>query len=62
MEDKGVTVDPEAYCFRCKVKKPMANATETRMKNGKMAVAGICVTCGTRMFKILPTGEKRSPE
>jgi hypothetical protein len=30
----------------------MANGTETRTKNGKVAVTGSCVTCGTKMFKI----------
>ena len=42
----------EAYCVRCKAKKEMKNATETRMKNGKPAVSGTCATCGTKMFKI----------
>jgi RNase P subunit RPR2 len=37
---------------RCKAKKEMKNATETRMKNGKPAVSGTCATCGTKMFKI----------
>lgn len=42
----------EAYCFKCKAKKEMKDPTETRMKNGKPAVTGTCVTCGTKMFKI----------
>lgn len=42
----------EAYCVKCKSKKEMKNATETRMKNGKPAVSGTCETCGTKMFKI----------
>jgi hypothetical protein len=50
----------EAYCFRCKTKKQMKTPTETRMKNGKMAVTGTCVTCGTKMFKILATPDDRS--
>jgi hypothetical protein len=29
------------------------------MKNGKMAVTGTCVTCGTKMFKILPSPDER---
>jgi hypothetical protein len=49
----------EAYCFRCKAKKQIKDPTETRMKNGKMAVSGTCITCGTKMFKILPTQEEQ---
>jgi hypothetical protein len=44
--------DLDGYCFKCKIKKEMANPTETRTKNGKIAVTGSCVTCGTKMFKI----------
>lgn len=42
----------EAYCVKCKAKKEMKDPTETKMKNGKPAVSGTCVTCGTKMFKI----------
>ena len=42
----------DGYCFKCKAKKEMANGTETRTKNGKVAVTGSCITCGTKMFKI----------
>jgi hypothetical protein len=47
-----------AYCFRCKMRKPMHAATETRMRNGRRAFTGTCVTCGTRMFKIAPPEEQ----
>ncbi|MDX1935228.1 MAG: DUF5679 domain-containing protein [Capsulimonadales bacterium] len=43
----------EAYCFRCRMRKTMDGATETRMRNGKRAFSGTCITCGTRMFKIV---------
>ena len=49
----------EGYCFRCRTKREMQNATETRMKNGKPAVTGTCATCGTKMFKIGEFKEKR---
>lgn len=45
----------EAYCFRCKCKKEMTNPTESRMRNGKACATGPCVTCGTKLFKILPS-------
>ena len=45
--------------MKCKAKKEMANPTETKMKNGKPAFTGSCVTCGTKMFKIgTQTAEK----
>lgn len=49
----------EAYCFRCKAKKPVNGATETRMKNGRMALTGSCVTCGAKVFKILASNAAR---
>ena len=44
----------EAYCFRCKARKEMKDPTESRMKNGTPCATGTCVTCGTKLFKILP--------
>jgi Zn finger protein HypA/HybF involved in hydrogenase expression len=43
----------EGYCVRCKAKKPIADAVEETMKNGRKAVKGKCPTCGAVMFKIL---------
>jgi RNase P subunit RPR2 len=48
----------EGYCFRCRAKREMQNATETRMKNGRPAITGTCATCGTKMFKIGEAKEK----
>ncbi len=51
----------EAYCVKCKRIRNMVNPTEVSMKGkgGKprMAITGICVTCGTKMFRI--TGLKK---
>lgn len=49
----------EGYCVKCKAKKPIAQAVEEIMKNGRRAVKGLCPECGTVMFKIL--GTKDSP-
>lgn len=49
----------EGYCVRCKAKKPIADAVEETMKNGRKAVKGKCPTCGAVMFKIL--GGKATP-
>ncbi len=47
----------EGYCVKCKAKREMsgANEVEINAKGGKkrMAMTGTCVTCGTKMFKIL---------
>ncbi|HTH48044.1 MAG TPA: DUF5679 domain-containing protein [Candidatus Limnocylindria bacterium] len=58
----------EGYCVKCKAKKPIADAVEETMKNGRKAVKGKCPTCGAVMFKILggkatavPTGETAAP-
>ena len=43
----------EGYCVKCKAKKPVSDAVEEVMKNGRKAVKGKCPTCGAVMFKIL---------
>jgi Zn finger protein HypA/HybF involved in hydrogenase expression len=43
----------EGYCVKCKAKKPIADAVEEVMKNGRKAVKGKCPTCSAVMFKIL---------
>ncbi len=43
----------EGYCVKCKAKRPIADAIEEQMKNGRKAVKGKCPTCGAVMFKIL---------
>lgn len=42
----------EAYCVRCKKKTAMLNAHEVTMKNGRIAVQGICSVCGANLFRI----------
>lgn len=49
----------EGYCVKCKAKRPIADAVEEQMKNGRKAVKGKCPTCGAVMFKIL--GGKAAP-
>jgi Zn finger protein HypA/HybF involved in hydrogenase expression len=43
----------EGYCVKCKAKKPISEAVEEVMKNGRKAVKGKCPTCEAVMFKIL---------
>lgn len=42
-----------AYCVKCKEKREMANTEKVTMKNGRKALKGKCVKCGTGMYKIL---------
>ena len=50
---------PEGYCVKCKAKKEIVEGVEEVMKNGRKAIKGKCLTCGTVMFKIL--GGKAAP-
>ena len=43
----------EGYCVKCKAKRPIGDAVEEQMKNGRKAVKGKCPNCGAVMFKIL---------
>jgi len=48
----------EAYCVKCKAKKEIKDAREVEFKGKggtvRKALTGVCPTCGTKMFKILP--------
>lgn len=43
----------EGRCMRCRTQRQMKNEKEVVMKNGMKAMSGVCVNCGTKMFKIL---------
>jgi uncharacterized Zn-binding protein involved in type VI secretion len=42
----------EAYCLKCRQKRPIQNARQVTMKNGKPATQGKCGTCGTTLYRI----------
>ena len=42
----------QAYCVKCRAKKEMKDARAITMKNGRPATQGVCLTCGTKMFRI----------
>jgi hypothetical protein len=50
-----------AYCVKEKAQKPMKNAHEVTLKNGKHAMQGECASCGTKMMKFIST-KKAAPE
>ena len=44
-----------AYCVKEKAQKPMKDAKEVTLKNGKHAMQGVCSSCGTKMMKFVST-------
>ena len=44
----------EAYCVKCKAKRPMVNPQRVTMKNGRPALQSKCPVCGTTLNRILP--------
>ncbi len=54
MNDENVVVPAVmGYCVKCKEKREMKDSQEVEMKNGRKAMKGCCVNCGTGMYKIL---------
>jgi hypothetical protein len=49
-----------AYCVKEKTQKPMKDAKEVTLKNGKRALQGVCSSCGTKMMKFV-SSKKPSP-
>ena len=50
----------KGYCVKCKAPKPIADAVEQTMTNGRKALKGKCGKCGAGMFKILSGKAKAS--
>lgn len=50
-----------AYCLKCKKKVEMINPQKTTIKakgnKTRPALTDICQACGTKIFRILPSGE-----
>lgn len=42
----------EAYCVKCKQKRPMMNPVESLSSNHKPLTKGECPICGTKMCRI----------
>ncbi len=49
-----------AYCVKEKAQKPMKDAKEVTLKNGKHALQGVCSSCGTKMMKFIATKKATS--
>ena len=42
----------QAYCVKCRKKVQMRNSKAIIMKNKRPATQGVCVKCGTKVFRI----------
>ena len=42
----------DAYCFKCRTKREIRNATQVTLKNGRPATQGVCPVCGTKVYRI----------
>lgn len=49
----------QAYCVKCREKRDIENPQEVAMKGKggtpRRAMTGTCGTCGTKMFRIMPS-------
>ena len=42
----------QGYCVKCRTKREIKNAKAITMKNKRPATQGVCLVCGTKMFRI----------
>ncbi len=49
------------YCVKEKASKPMKDAKEVTLKNGKHAMQGVCASCGTKMMKFVSAKKATAP-
>ncbi len=49
-----------AYCVKEKAQKPMKDAHEVTLSNGKHALQGVCASCGTKMTKFISKPKKET--
>ena len=41
-----------AYCMKCKKKVEIKNPEQVTLKNGRPATQGVCLLCGTKVFRM----------
>jgi pimeloyl-ACP methyl ester carboxylesterase len=65
VNDVGVDTQPttaaaaiEAYCVKCKQKRPMQSPKEVITKSGRHALEDTCPACGTKLFRFVASKEK----
>ena len=50
-----------AYCVKCRDKRTMVDAKETKTKSGRLMMKGKCEKCGTVMCKFMPNPVPAAP-
>ena len=48
-------MDFEAYCVKCRQKRPIKNGIVEKTKSGRQAAKGTCPVCGTKVTRFLPS-------
>lgn len=43
----------QAYCTKCKTKRPVQNGNRVVTKSGKHGLKGTCGTCGSKLFRFI---------
>jgi len=41
-----------AYCMKCRKKVEIKNPKQVTLENNRQAVQGVCLNCGTKVFRI----------
>ena len=54
MTQQGTETQQEAYCVKCKTKRPIKDAHEETTENGRRSLKGECPVCGTKLTRFLP--------
>jgi hypothetical protein len=49
----------EAYCMKCRQKRPMDNPHEVTLKNGSAALQSTCPVCGAKLTKMVSQDVRR---
>lgn len=52
MSNGGAPNTITAFCFKCHTKKGLRNAERVTFKNGRAAIRGTCLVCGTKVSRI----------
>ncbi len=47
-----------AYCLKCRCTREVNNSHYETLKNGMLAVKGVCPTCGTKLARIVGRAAK----
>jgi hypothetical protein len=45
----------EAYCIKCRKKRPIKNGVVKETANGRNIAQGTCPVCGTKVNRFLPS-------